>query len=64
MFDKPEGLALLGDTILFVADSYNHRIRKIDLSTKRVTTLCGTGELGHTDGPANVATFKYVVRSS
>ncbi|HEX8527460.1 MAG TPA: thioredoxin-like domain-containing protein, partial [Allosphingosinicella sp.] len=42
-FDHPQGLALDGDT-LYVADTENHLIRKVDLTTKRVSTLAGTGE--------------------
>ncbi len=42
-FDTPLGMALDGDT-LYVADSRNHSIRRIDLSNGRVTTVAGTGE--------------------
>ncbi len=42
-FDHPQGLALQGDT-LFVADTENHLLRKVDLKNRRVTTLAGTGE--------------------
>ncbi len=41
-FDSPHGLALWEDT-LYVADTENHAIRKIDLQTQRVTTIAGTG---------------------
>ncbi|MEX2172860.1 MAG: thioredoxin-like domain-containing protein [Pirellulaceae bacterium] len=42
-FNKPQGCALVGDT-LYVADTENHLLRKVDLSNKKVTTLSGTGE--------------------
>jgi DNA-binding beta-propeller fold protein YncE len=42
-FDHPQGLALAGDT-LYVADTENHLLRKIDLKNRQVTTLAGTGE--------------------
>lgn len=42
-FDHPQGLALEGE-ILYVADTENHLIRKIDLASKTVSTLAGTGE--------------------
>jgi thiol-disulfide isomerase/thioredoxin len=42
-FDHLQGLALHGDT-LYVADTENHMLRKIDLKTKQVTTIAGTGK--------------------
>ncbi|MCB9450358.1 MAG: redoxin domain-containing protein [Anaerolineaceae bacterium] len=42
-FDKPQGMALAGST-LYVADTYNHAIRAIDLLNRTVTTIAGTGE--------------------
>ncbi len=42
-FDKPHGMALVGDT-LYVADTENHAIRAVDLLTRTVTTVAGTGE--------------------
>ncbi len=37
-FNEPGGLALVGDT-LYVADTNNHEIRAVDLSSKQVRTL-------------------------
>jgi DNA-binding beta-propeller fold protein YncE len=42
-FYQPQGLALDGDT-LYVADTENHAIRAVDLTTGHVVTLAGTGE--------------------
>ncbi len=42
-FDHPQGVALVGND-LYVADTENHLIRKVDLTTKEVTTLAGTGQ--------------------
>jgi hypothetical protein len=42
-FDHPQGCALHGET-LYVADTENHLLRKVDLKTKQVTTIAGTGE--------------------
>ena len=42
-FDHPQGMAIDGDK-LYVADTENHRIRLIDLKTKRVTTIAGNGK--------------------
>ncbi|XP_043958530.1 NHL repeat-containing protein 2 isoform X2 [Gambusia affinis] len=36
---------------LYVADSYNHKIKVVDPKTKQCTTLAGTGEAGDTLGP-------------
>lgn len=44
-FRGPQGLARFGDT-LWVADTENHALRAIDLSTGVVRTVAGTGELG------------------
>jgi sugar lactone lactonase YvrE/thiol-disulfide isomerase/thioredoxin len=41
-FQQPQGMALDGQT-LYVADTENHLIRKVDLARKRVTTVAGTG---------------------
>ncbi|MER5601168.1 NHL domain-containing thioredoxin family protein [Streptomyces sp. NPDC002265] len=41
-FNEPQGLTLLdGDVV--VADTVNHALRRLDLSTGEVTTLAGTG---------------------
>jgi thiol-disulfide isomerase/thioredoxin len=42
-FDHPQGMALDGET-LYVADTENHLLRKVDLKAKQVTTIAGTGE--------------------
>jgi thiol-disulfide isomerase/thioredoxin/sugar lactone lactonase YvrE len=41
-FFRPQGMALDGDT-LYVADTENHLIRAVDLKSKTVTTVAGTG---------------------
>ncbi len=41
-FDHPQGMTLNGNT-LYVADTENHLLRKIDLEKKQVTTIAGTG---------------------
>jgi thiol-disulfide isomerase/thioredoxin len=41
-FNQPQGMALRGDR-LFVADTENHSIRRLDLKEKRVVTIAGTG---------------------
>ncbi len=49
-FNKPQGMALLDET-LYVADTENHLLRKIDLEKKTVTTIAGTGVQGRTAWP-------------
>ncbi len=44
-FSRPEGLAEVGAD-LFVADTGNHTLRKIDRAARVVTTVAGTGEIG------------------
>ena len=45
-FTYPQGLAL-GDGDLYVADTENHRIRRVDLGSGEVSTVAGTGARGH-----------------
>lgn len=42
-FNHPQGMALRGNT-LYVADTENHLLRKVDLKRKQVTTIAGTGK--------------------
>lgn len=45
----PKGLAYSADRTLYVADTENHVIRRVDLASGMITTVLGTGERG--DGP-------------
>jgi sugar lactone lactonase YvrE len=57
-FDNPYGVAADGAGNLYVADSANHRIRKIVIATKEVTTLTGSGTTGgFADGTLTAAQF-------
>ncbi|MFI6034074.1 thioredoxin-like domain-containing protein [Streptomyces sp. NPDC051315] len=55
-FSEPQGLALLDDTSVVVADTVNHALRRVDLVSGAVTTLAGTGQQwwqgSATSGPA------------
>src|SRR3990167_8828920 len=42
-FNRPQGMSLNGD-YLYVADTENHLIRRIDLKVKVVKTIAGTGK--------------------
>ena len=44
-FNRPQGLSLVRDT-LYVADTGNHAVRRINLVTGQVDTLCGSGRAG------------------
>ena len=45
-FYRPQGMALEGET-LFVADTENHLIRKVNLKSRTVETIAGTGRQSH-----------------
>ncbi len=45
------------DAVLYVADSYNHKIKSLNPRTREVRTAFGTGEPGRRDGLAAEATF-------
>ena len=49
-FNRPQGTALVGQT-LYVADTENHMLRKIDLLKKTVTTISGSGKQGRNAWP-------------
>ena len=53
-FYRPQGLALGGD-LLYVADTSNHLVRAVNLKTRTVETVAGTGKQTHEyfkEGPA------------
>lgn len=60
-FNRPQGMALDG-TRLFVADTENQRIRLVDLRTKKVSTVGGTGKLEDFTGEGG-APLKTALRS-
>ena len=55
-FFAPYDLAIARDGTLYVADTYNHRVRKVDTSG-RISTIAGTGTAGFTGdgGPGTAA---------
>lgn len=55
-FNKPSGIAIDSDGIIYVADADNHSIRRIG-KDGRVTTLAGSGMIGLDDGTGKEATF-------
>ncbi len=51
-FSEPQGLALLPDGTVAVADTVNHALRRFDPATGEVTTLAGTGRQWWQGSPA------------
>ncbi|MBK9966031.1 MAG: hypothetical protein IPP07_14430 [Holophagales bacterium] len=60
---QPLALALDGDGNLLVADSFNDRVRKVDLGSLVITTIAGSGSQASAGdgGPATLATLRLPV---
>lgn len=59
-FNNPVGIASDGADNLFIADSFNHTLRKLAIATGAVTTVAGlAGTLGSADGSGASARFNY-----
>jgi DNA-binding beta-propeller fold protein YncE len=56
LFSGPRGVAV-DKKAIYVADTGNDVIRKIDINTLETSTIAGTGEEGDKDGPALQAQF-------
>jgi DNA-binding beta-propeller fold protein YncE/peroxiredoxin len=52
----PLGVAY-ADGLVYVADTYNHKIKRLDPRSGELRTLAGTGRAGYRDGPAERAQF-------
>ncbi len=57
-FRDPHGVAVDGNGNVYVADSGNHKIRKVTPAGV-VTTVAGSGMQGNTDGSRGTASFSY-----
>jgi len=57
-FNVPNGIVYDSQGILYVADTNNHRIRKIVVSSGVVTTIAGS-TIGFTDATGTSAQFRY-----
>ncbi|KAG5525466.1 hypothetical protein RHGRI_031948 [Rhododendron griersonianum] len=55
LLQHPLGVLCGKDGQIYIADSYNHKIKKLDPPSKRVSTVAGTGKAGFKDGMAQVA---------
>lgn len=51
-----EGVAV-DEIAVYAADTYNHKIKRLDLQERTVSTVAGSGDRGHEDGPALGASF-------
>jgi DNA-binding beta-propeller fold protein YncE len=58
-FDGPHHLTVAANGDVYLADTWNNRVRKIDAKTGVITTVAGTGEKGYSGdgGPATKAKF-------
>jgi DNA-binding beta-propeller fold protein YncE len=45
------------DGVVYIADTYNHKIKQIFPMTRSALTLLGTGQAGYQDGPGQQARF-------
>ncbi|MDN0200429.1 thioredoxin-like domain-containing protein [Streptomyces sp. S.PNR 29] len=52
-FNEPQGLAVLDDGSVIVADTVNHALRRVDLGSGDVATLAGTGRQWWQGSPAS-----------
>ncbi|KAJ9186012.1 hypothetical protein P3X46_005570 [Hevea brasiliensis] len=55
LLQHPLGVLCAKDGQIYIADSYNHKIKKLDPATRRVSTIAGTGKAGFKDGKALAA---------
>jgi DNA-binding beta-propeller fold protein YncE len=55
-FQHPLGVAAHGGRV-FIADTYNHKIKMLDPASGKVSTFAGSGQPGHADGDARTARF-------
>jgi sugar lactone lactonase YvrE len=62
VFNAMHNLALAANGDLYIADTLNHRVRRIDARTGVISTFAGTGQKGFSGdgGPALAATFNGV----
>lgn len=62
-FNGMHNVAIGRDDSIYIADSWNHCIRRIDPKTGVVSTIAGTGEAGFggDGGPATAAKFNFVM---
>lgn len=57
VLQHPLGVACAGNGDVYIADSYNHKIKKLSGQSKTAITVAGTGTPGFADGPGADAQF-------
>jgi sugar lactone lactonase YvrE len=59
--DYPQGIAVDGYGNLYIADTYNERVRKVFAATGTITTVAGIGSFGYSGdgGPATSAALNF-----
>ena len=55
-FFRPQGMARVDKHGLYICDTENHLLRRLDLRTGVVSTVAGTGQQGHARDPKGPAT--------
>ncbi len=62
-FNGMHNCAVTPNGDLYIADSWNHCIRKVNAATGVISTIAGTGQQGFSGdgGPASAATFDFVM---
>lgn len=56
LFQHPQGLAVSKD-VIYIADSYNNKIKSVAIGSLQVNTVAGSGKAGDMDGFNTVAQF-------
>ena len=46
-----------GGGVIYIADTYNHKLRRLDAATRDLSSFCGKPTAGREDGPPLVARF-------
>ncbi|MEE8046772.1 MAG: thioredoxin-like domain-containing protein [Dehalococcoidia bacterium] len=56
LLQHPQGLTVHND-LIYIADSYNNKIKSVAIGTLQTRTIAGSGENGHSDGKLAAAKF-------